>query len=204
MLQEIWERFRDVELAAAADHGRWARKKRRTSQNYVNAGKEDAGAAAVNFMLAARIVASVLTSLPLHSITEAERASVKSTVMESLSGFLRDALLVGTDITTSGHSDRGHDVWATQVVAAAALRLRYMLQLSGHTLDGLDNQNDFGKLVAAALQVDNCLPEYSIEIVSLTHWDRTRRTHENESFVTYCNTNIIVTSSSKKSYLMPF
>jgi hypothetical protein len=204
MLQEIWERFRDVEKAAAVDHGRGARKKRRTSQIFVNAGKEDVDAGAVNFMLAARIVAKVVISLPLHSITEAERARVKSTVVESLTGFLREALLAGTDATTSGSGDRGRDVWATQVVAAAALRLRYTLQLSGHTVDGLDDQSDFDKLVAAALHVDNCLPEYSIEIVSLTPLDFTRRTHKIESFVTCCITDHIVTSSSRKSYLMPF
>lgn len=168
MLQEIWERFRDLEKAAAADRGRGARKKRRTSQNVVNAGKEGADAGAVTFMLAARIAATVLTSLPLHTISEAERARVKSTVVESLSGFLREAILAATDTITSGGSDRERDVWAIQVVAAAALRLRYMLQLSGHSLDGHHNQNDLDKLVAV-LQVDDCLPEYNIEIVSLTH-----------------------------------
>ena len=168
MLQEIWERFRDLEKAAVADHGRGARKKRRTSQHAVNAGKEDADTAAVTFMLAARIAATVLTSLPLHTISEAEQARVTSTVEESLASFLREAIPAGTDTITSGGSDRERDVWATQVVAAAALRLRYMLQLSGYSPDGLDDQNDFDKLVAV-LQVDDCLPEYKIEIVSLTH-----------------------------------
>ena len=168
MLHEIWERFRDTEKTAEADRGRGARKKRRTSQNIVNTGKGDAGATAVTFMLAARIVAVVLTSLRLHTITEAERARVESTIVESLDGFLREAILAGTDAIASDSSDRGRDVWAIQVVAAAALRLRYMLQLSGHTLDGLDYQNDLDKLVAAVTQVevDDCLPEYSIEIVS--------------------------------------
>lgn len=204
-LQEIWERFRDAEkAAAAAERGKGARKKRRTSQIILNAGNEDADARALTFVLAARIVAIVLTSLPLHTIAEAERARAKSTIVVSLAGFLREAILAGTDIITSGGGDRGRDVWATQIVAAAALRLRYTLQLSGHTLDGLDDQNDFENLVAAVLQVDNCLPEYSIEIVSFTHWDHTRRTHEIESFVTYCTPDLIVTSSSNKSYLMPF
>jgi hypothetical protein len=204
MLQEIWERFRDIEKAAAADRGKVARKKRRTSQNIVSAGNEDADARAVTFVLAARIVAVVLTSLPLHTITEAERARAKSTVVVSLDGFLREAILAGTGTITSRGSDGGRDVWATQVVAAAALRLRYTLQLSGHTPDSLDDRNDFENLVAAILQVDNCLPEYSIENVSLTHWDHSLRAHEIESFVTYCTPDFIVTPSSNKSYLMPF
>ena len=164
MLQEIWKRFGDVEKKAAADRGQGPRKKRRISQSSLNAGKEDADADAVTFMLATRVVGTVLTSLPLHTITEAEQARVKSAVAESLAGFVREAILAGTDAVTSGCSDRRRDVWATQVVAAAALRLRYILQSSGHALDDRDDQNDCDKMAAAILQVDDCLPEYSIEI----------------------------------------
>jgi hypothetical protein len=201
MLQEIWKRFRDVEKAAAADRGQGPRKKRRASQSYVNAGKEDADADAVTFMFATRIVGTVLTSLPLHTITEAEQARVKSTVAESLAGFVREAILAGTDAVTSGRSDRGRDVWATQVVAAAALRLRYMLQSSGHALNGHDNQNDFDKLATAILQVDDCLPEYSIEIVSLNALRSHLAYLRNKSFVICCTMDLIVTSSGNKSYL---
>lgn len=177
MLQEIWKRFREGEKAAVAEFGQRPRKKRRMSQSFGNAGKEDADTNAVTFTLAARIVGTVLTSLPLHTITEAEQARVKSTVVESLASFIREAVLAGTDAMTSGSSNREGDIWAIQVVAAAALRLRYMLRSSGHAFDGLDDQDDLNKLVAAVLQVDDCLPEYSIEIVSLTHWDHTPRTH---------------------------
>jgi len=203
MLQEIWKRFRDVEKAAAADRGQGPRKKRRTSQSFVNAGKEDADADAVTFMLAMRIVGTVLTSLPLHTITEAEQTRVKSMVAEALAGFVQEAILAGTDAVTSGRSDRGRDIWATQVVAAAALRHRFMLQSSGRALDGHDDQNDFDKLAAAILQVDDCLPEYSIEIVSLNALGSHLAYSWNKSFVIYCTTDLIVTSSSNKSYLTP-
>ena len=206
MLQEIWKRFRDVEkAAAAADRGQGPRKKRRTSQNFVNAGKEDADADAdaVTFMLAARIIGPVLTSLPLHTITEAEQARVRSMVAESLAGFVQEAILAGTDAVTSGRSDRGRDVWAIQVVAAAALRLRYMLQSSGYALDGHDDQNDFDKLAAAILQVDDFLPEYSIEVVSLNALGSQLAYSWNKSFVIYRTTDLIITSSSNKLYLTP-
>jgi len=203
MLQEIWKRFRDVEKAAAADRGQGPRKKRRKSQSSANTGKEDADADAVTFMLATRIVGTVLTSLPLHTITEAEQARVKSMVAESLAGFVREAILVGADAAASGRSARGHDVWATQVVAAAALRLRYMLQSSGHALDGHDDQNDFDKLAAAIFQADDCLPEYSIEIVSLNALRSHLAYSWNKSFVICRTIDLIVTSSSNKSYLTP-
>lgn len=203
MLQEIWKRFCDIEKAAAADRGQGPRKKRRTSQSFLNAKREDADADAVTFILATRIVGAVLTSLPLHTITEAEQARVKFTVAVSLAGFIREAVLAGTDAVTSGRSDRVRDVWATQAVAAAALRLRYVLQSSGHALDDHFDQNDLDKLDAAILQIDDCLPEYSIEIVSSnapgSHFAYSR----NKSFVIYCATDLIVTSSSNKSYLTP-
>lgn len=198
MLQEIWKRFRDTEKTTAADRGQGPRKKRRISQSFVNAGKEDADADVLTFVLATRIVGTVLTSLPLHTITGAEQARVKSTVADSLAGFVREAILAGTDAVTSGRGDRGRDVWATQVVAAAALRLRYMLQSSGHVLDGHDDQSDFDKLVAAIFQIDDCLPEYSIEIVSLNALGSHLVYSWNKSFVIYCTTDRIVTSSSNK------
>jgi hypothetical protein len=169
-LREIWEHFRDMEKVAAADRGRGARKKRRTSETSSNTGKADPDVGAVTFMLAARIAMTVLTSLPLHTITEAEQAQVKTTVAESLAGFVREAILAGTGAIISGSSERERDVWAIQVVAAAALRLSYMLQMSGRVRYGHNDQNDLGELAAAGLKVDNCLPEYNVEIVSLTHW----------------------------------
>ncbi|KAI9512665.1 Urb2/Npa2 family-domain-containing protein [Russula earlei] len=162
VLREIWERFRDVEKKDTADHGQRPRKKRRTYEG----SREGSTAGAVTFMLAARIATAVLTSLPLHTTTEAEQAKTKTTVGESLIGFIRDAILAGSDeaISGNGNGDKGRDVWAKQVVAAAALRLRYMLEMSGHTQYDLDDQNDLGELTAAALKVDDCLPEYGVEI----------------------------------------
>lgn len=198
MLQEIWKRFYDIEKTRAADRGQGPRKKRRISQSFVNAGKEDVDADVVTFVLATRIVGTVLTSLPLHTITRTDQARVKYTVADSLAGFVREAILAGTDAVTSDRSDRGRDVWATQVVAAAALRLLYMLRSSGYALDGHDDQNDFDKLVAAIFQVDDCLPEYSIEIVSLNALGSHLVYSWNKSFVIYCTTDRIVTSSSNK------
>lgn len=178
VLRGIWERFRDVEKSAEADHGRRVCKRRRTSECSANTRKEDVDAGAVTFMLAARIATVVLTSLPLHTISEAEQTNVKSTVVESLDGFVREAILAGTDAIISGCSDMGHEVWATQVVAAAALRLRYMLQMSGQSQCVLGDQNDSSELAAAVLKVDDYLPEFRVEIVSLTHWDHGQHTHK--------------------------
>ena len=165
-LRGIWERFRDLEKAAAADRGRGQRKKRRISETLSNAVKEDAAASAVTFTLAARIATTVLISLPLHTITEAEQAKAKTIVADSLTGFVREAILMGTDVIISGSIDRRRDDWSTQIVAAAALRLQYMLQTSGGARYGPNDQNDLGELVAAGLKFDDCLPEYSVDIVS--------------------------------------
>jgi hypothetical protein len=170
MLRDIWDRFHDVEKATIADHERGARKKRRTStsESPRRAREEDADAAAVTFVLAARIAAVVLSSLPLHTATEAEQAKVQAIVTESLGGFVREARLAGTEAAISGSGDRRHDMWAAQVVAAAALRFLYTLQMSAHAQHLPGDQIALGDQIAAILKVDGCLPEYRVEIVSLT------------------------------------
>jgi hypothetical protein len=203
-LRGIWERFRDLEKADAADRGRGQRKKTRISETPSNAVKEDAAASAVTFTLAARIATTVLISLPLHTITEAEQAKAKTIVADSLTGFVREAILMGTDVIISGSSDRRRDDWSTQIVAAVALRLQYMLQTSGDARYGPNDQNDLGELVAAGLKFDDCLPEYSVDIVSGMPSDHTQRTHGIHSSVTYCTINLIITSSNSKSFLMRF
>ncbi|KAI0252608.1 hypothetical protein BJV78DRAFT_324558 [Lactifluus subvellereus] len=166
MLRDIWERFHDVEKASAADYERGARKKRRTSisESTRKAREEDADAPAVSFVLATRIVAVVLSSLPLHTVTEAEQAKVQAIVTESFDGFVREAIRASTDAAISGSSDRRRDVWAAQVVGAAALRLLYTLQMSVPARHLPSDQNDLGDLAAAVLKVDGTLPEYGVEI----------------------------------------
>jgi hypothetical protein len=168
MLQDIWEAFHDMERAAAADRQQGPRKKRRlsTSESPRNAREQAADAAAVAFVLAARIVGIVLSSLPLHTVTEAEQMKVQASVTESLNGFVREAILAGTEAVISGSSDRRRDVWASQVVAAAALRFLYTLQMPAQARHFPGDQNELGDLVAAVLEVDDCLPEYRVEIVS--------------------------------------
>jgi hypothetical protein len=204
VLRGIWEHFRDMEKVAAADRGRGPRKKRRISDSSSNTGKGDADTGAVTFMLAARITTTVLISLPLHTIAEAEQAQVKTAVAESLTGFVREAILAGTGTIISGSNDRGADAWAAQVVAAAALRFSYMLQMSGHASYGYNDQNDLGELATVGLKVDDCLPEYNVEIVSLMPWDRSHRTYRIQSSVISCNINHIGTPTSSKSFLTPF
>lgn len=169
MLRDIWERFHDVEKASAADYERGARKKRRTStsESTRKAREEDADAAAVTFALATRIVAIVLVSLPLHTATEAEQAKVQAIITESFDTFVREAIIASRDAAISGSSDRRRDVWAAQVVGAAALRFLYTLHMSAPALHSGD-KNGLGDLAAAVLKVDNSLPEYGVEIVSLT------------------------------------
>ncbi|KAH9075806.1 Urb2/Npa2 family-domain-containing protein [Lactarius deliciosus] len=161
MLRDIWETVRDVENVTTVGRESHARKKRRTTGRSEKA-KEDADANGVTFALAARIAATVLSSLPLHSATDAVQMEVQATVKESLDGFLREAILMGANAAVSG--DTSGNIWSAQVVAAAALRLRYLLQLSVHARYTLDYQSDSEGLFAEVLAVENRLPEYSVEI----------------------------------------
>jgi len=159
-LQDIWERVRDVESAAVVCRGRHTDKKSRTS-GLSEKTEEIVNANAVAFVLATRIAATVLASLPLHSATEAGQSEVQATVKGSLNGFIREAIRMGANVAVSGHN-----VWAAQIVAAAALRFRYLLESSVHAWYTSDHQSDSEALFAEVLVVENRLPEYSIEIVS--------------------------------------
>ncbi len=165
MLRDIWERVCDVENVSAVGREHHARKKRRTTGRSEKA-KGDVDSNGVTFALAARIAAIVLSSLPLHSATEAVQREVQATVKGSLDGFVREAILIGQNAAVSGGTDGRHNIWAAQVVAAAALRLRYLLQLSVHARYTPDYQSDSEGLFAEVLVVEDRLPEYSVEIVS--------------------------------------
>ncbi|KAH9060868.1 Urb2/Npa2 family-domain-containing protein [Lactarius vividus] len=160
-LRDIWKTVRDMENASTGGREPHARKKRRTTGRSEKA-KEDADANAVTFAFAARIAATVLSSLPLHSATDAVQMEVQATVEGSLDGFVREAILMGASAAVSG--DTSGNIWAAQVVAAAALRLRYLLQSSVQACYTPDYQSDSEGLFAEVLAVENRLPEYSVEI----------------------------------------
>lgn len=162
-LRDIWERVRNVDNVSAVGREHHARKKRRTNGRSEKA-KEDVDANGVTFVFAARIAVTVLSSLPLHSATEAVQREVQAAVKGALDGFVREAILTGANATVSGGTYGGPNIWAAQVVAAAALRLRYLLQLSVHARYTPDYQSDSEGLFSEVLAVEDRLPEYSIEI----------------------------------------
>lgn len=167
ILRDIRKKVRDGENVSAVSQEHHARKKRRKT-GHVEKAKEDVDAYGVTFVLAARIAATVLSSLPLHSTAEAVQKEVQATVKESLDSFIREATLAGATATVSRGTDGRHNIWAAQVVAAAALRLRYLLQSSVHAWYTTNNQSDSEGLFAQVLAVEDRLPEYSVEIVSLS------------------------------------
>ncbi|KAF8273762.1 Urb2/Npa2 family-domain-containing protein [Lactarius quietus] len=163
MLQDIWERVRDGGNVSPVGRDHHVRKKRRTAGRSEKV-KEDVDANVVTFALAARIAGIVLSSLPLHSATKAVQREVQATVKRSLDGFVLQAILTGANATISRSTDGRLDIWAPQVVAAAALRLRYLLHSSVHACYAPGNRSDSEGLLAQVLAVEGLLPEYSVEI----------------------------------------
>lgn len=205
-LRHIWETVRDGENVSAVGQRHHVRKKRRTSGRPEKV-KEVVDANGVTFALAARIAATVLSSLPLHSATEAVQREVQATVKGSLDGFVREAILMGANATVSQSTEGRYNIWATQVVAAAALRLRYLLQSSVHACYTPDNQSDSERLLAQVLAVEDRLPEYSVEIVSQWHVRGLLDIHllmKMESFAISSTIDTTEPSSSNKPYSKPF
>jgi FlaG/FlaF family flagellin (archaellin) len=205
MLRDSWERVRGGENVSAVGREHHARKKRRKTGRSEKV-KEVVDANAVTFVLTARIAATVLSSLPLHSTTEEIQREVQATVKGSLDGYVREAILVGAT-AVSRDTDGTHNVWAAQVVAAAALRLRYSLQSSVHAWHIPDNQSDSEGLFAQVLAVEDRLPEHSVEIVSLplARWRFTCYTYSRklESFAISSTIDPTEPSRKNKPYSRP-
>lgn len=169
-LRDFWERVRDeenVSVVGREHHGEYHARKKRRKTGRSEQAKEVVDANGVTFVLAARIAGTVLSSLPLHSTAEEVQREVQATVKGSLDGYIRDAILMGATPAVSRDTDGTHNIWAAQVVAAAALRLRYSLQSSVHAWHTPDNQSDSEGLFSQVLALEDRLPEHSVEIVSL-------------------------------------
>ena len=206
-LRDIWESIRGVENVSVVDREYHARKKRRTTGRSEKA-TEDVDAKSVTFVLAARIASTVLSSLPLHSATETVQKEVQAIVEGSLDGFVREAILAGANATVPGGTEGRDNVWAVQVVAAAALRLRYLLQLSVHARYSPGHQSEAEGLFAEVLVIEDRLPEYSVEIVSrafvLEVYFAIFILTKIESFANSSTTDSAEPSSSNKPCSKPF
>ncbi|KAK2462096.1 hypothetical protein APHAL10511_006559 [Amanita phalloides] len=120
---------------------------------------------AIRLSLWACLASAVLSSLPIRSLPEEERASLVTVVDSARNSF------VSKVVSKLGKKRRGHDsylVWGWQICAAAALRMGYVLDVSKNLVLGLHRHPEcngklFRKLADLAGNED-VLPELSLEV----------------------------------------
>jgi hypothetical protein len=107
----------------------------------------------LTFCFSARLASAVLTALPLQTLPDTTLQEVNESVTEIRTAFLPHALTKALKIIRKNSADS----WASQVVAAAILRLQY-------ALDTPYSEKLWAKIEAAS-EDGHLLPELSLELV---------------------------------------
>ncbi|THH21561.1 hypothetical protein EW146_g35 [Bondarzewia mesenterica] len=166
-LQRIWEGFSEAYKTSLANDGTGARKKRRISDrpsDQQSGQVKDAEPWAISFALAARIVSSVITAVPINSVTADVQEELRAVIGDALDGFLGQAVQMSLDKVDRAEEggESGTDDWAVQVVGAAALRLKYAIEVAGDLRVVAQAGGDVGRMVTAVKSAE-ILPELQIE-----------------------------------------
>ncbi|KZV77619.1 hypothetical protein PENSPDRAFT_621174 [Peniophora sp. CONT] len=161
-LTPAYETFTNLAAQAAGDSGLGSRKKARKSRASTGAQShsEAAGvdAAAVSFALLARVAACVLPALPIQTVTPAVQEEVRACIHQA--DFVKGDLL---NPEMRGDNDRESNVWAVDIVLAAALRLVYALQAATR-LQFPSSQPERNVALAKVQHRSDVLPELFLEM----------------------------------------
>ncbi|KAI0067870.1 hypothetical protein BV25DRAFT_1876669 [Artomyces pyxidatus] len=167
--QTAWNAYQEAELAGAADLGIGARKKRRKSEQTLKVAKNfDAEASAISFVLVSRVVAVVLKSLPLQTVTDGVQDSIRVAIRDVFDSVIVDAISTALERTAvDGESkarNRDEEVWSTHVSGAAALRCGYIVQMTGNLRSSPMSWEPLEQKLVGVCVSQELLPELRVEI----------------------------------------
>lgn len=124
-----------------------------------NTSSDDTALSALKFSLVARIAASVLTALPLHSLLPDARREVQATIHEfigSISSILRNAFRA---------IEKSDDSWGWQLLSIAVLHLRYRVATASELLLTSESEEKLLAKMLSCLGVSHVTPELRVVIV---------------------------------------
>jgi hypothetical protein len=122
----------------------------------------DTTSSAISFSLTARIALVIVSSLSMQSVQQKTLDEVKQTLLALRESFLHHTL---TQTFKAIRKRAGNDVWSSQIVAAASLRLLYTLEISHHSFLLTSDNSKLWKSVSRSLEDDGLLSELAVEIV---------------------------------------
>jgi hypothetical protein len=158
-LKDIWEEFHNAGENDQAVHGEGPRKKRKVE---VNATSLHSDALAISFSLSARIASVVVSSLAMQSVPKSTQDEIGQRLSDLRNSFIHRKL---TKIFKNIRKSAASDVWSSQIVATASLRLLYALEISHHSFLQTSDDSKLWKNVSDSLEDDGLLPELTVEIV---------------------------------------
>lgn len=120
------------------------------------------------FALLCRLASTVLTSLPVSTLPPATLSDVQSCIRD-----IKTTILIPTVQWSHRRGVSDEDLWATQVVGAAALRTLSSLQVASTTWLGPDGiaeaqeevMEKTGRKLLRMMKSPDNLPEFTLEIV---------------------------------------
>ncbi|KII93436.1 hypothetical protein PLICRDRAFT_35642 [Plicaturopsis crispa FD-325 SS-3] len=172
ILQELRNAWEGFHQALNEDSNEGPRKKRKMENGGQNRDVNAQGLA-ISFSLSARIVATVLSSLPLQSAPELVRTEVRDLLADAHSVFAHQVV---SKMFKSIRKDGRDDIWAPQIVAASALRFRYSLCTPTAISLRIEPKPE-RKLFVKMLDIvggDGILPELTLGIYRALLWQTSR------------------------------
>jgi hypothetical protein len=159
-LKDAWEHFHYAGENGKVVKEEGPRKKRKVEVNTTSSLHPNASA--ISFSLSARIASVIVSSLAMQSVQQTTLDEVKQKLSALRESFLHRTL---TKTFKTIRKGAGNDVWSSQIVAAASLRLLYALEISHHSFLLTSDNSKMWKSVSCSLGDDGLLPELAVEIV---------------------------------------
>jgi hypothetical protein len=160
-LKDLFEEFHNTDENDQAVHGVPC-KKRKVE---VDATSLRSDASAISFSLSSRLASLVVSSLTMQSVPQATQDEVGQRLSDLRNSFIHRKL---TKTFKTIRKRAGSDVWSSQVVATASLRLLYALEISRYSFLQIPDDSKLWKKVSDSILDDGLLPELTVEIVCVS------------------------------------
>lgn len=176
VLEESWNVFWEAQQRVSSDVGKGSRKKRKTNTEGLPAGARinSPEALVVRFALAARLSCTVLPAFSLQILPESARQEVRQLLADFQLNFIRRVLTQIFEEVWKNRQDQRDDLWASQVAAAALLRLEYILVAARQLeLQAASDERESERMLEIVSD-SKLLPELGVEIVCIFFYLRHR------------------------------
>lgn len=161
-LKDTWKGFHKANEKDQVVHREGPFKKRKVE---VDATLLHSDASAISFSLSAQIAMVAISSLAVQSVPQAMQDELGKRLSDLRNSFIYRKL---TKTFKNIRKRDSNDVWSSQIVATASLRLSQSLEISHHSILQASDDSKLWKNVSDSLGDYGLLPELTVEIVRIS------------------------------------